>query len=203
MAEHYDHFGGVSPINDQVRALIAALRPELDRHGISLPIYWGNRNWHPLLADTLAEMTGTGIKKALAVVLAAYSSYSSCRQYREDIARARGCRRPRRSPGRQDPGLLQPPRLHRRQCRPCPRSARVDSPPAAATPCRSPSPRTAFRSRWRGTATMSTSFAKRAGLVAGEVGIRPEQLGARLPEPERPAGRSLARARYPRFISRT
>ncbi len=56
VAEHYDHFGGVSPINAQVRDLIAALRPELDRHGISLPIYWGNRNWHPMLADTLAEM---------------------------------------------------------------------------------------------------------------------------------------------------
>ncbi len=88
VAEHYDHFGGVSPINAQIRELIAALRPELDRHGISLPIFWGNRNWHPMLADTLAEMTAHGVKRALAVVLAAYSSYSSCRQYREDIARA-------------------------------------------------------------------------------------------------------------------
>src|SRR5580704_5525610 len=77
VAEHYNHFGGVSPINAQVRALIAALRLELDRHEISLPIYWGNRNWHPLLADTVAEMTAAGIKRALAVVLAAYSSYSS------------------------------------------------------------------------------------------------------------------------------
>ncbi len=89
VAEHYHHFGGVSPINAQVRALIGALRPELDQHGISLPIYWGNRNWHPFLADALTEMTGAGIKRALAVVLAAYSSYSSCRQYREDIERAR------------------------------------------------------------------------------------------------------------------
>jgi protoporphyrin/coproporphyrin ferrochelatase len=89
VAEHYSHFGGVSPINAQVRALIAALGPELDQHGISLPIYWGNRNWHPLLADTLSEMTAAGIKRALAVVLAAFSSYSSCRQYREDIERAR------------------------------------------------------------------------------------------------------------------
>jgi protoporphyrin/coproporphyrin ferrochelatase len=88
VAEHYDHFDGVSPINAQIRALIAALRPELDRHGISLPIYWGNRNWQPMLADTLAEMTAQGVKRALAVVHAAYSSYSSCRQYREDIARA-------------------------------------------------------------------------------------------------------------------
>jgi ferrochelatase len=89
VAEHYGHFGGVSPINAQVRALIAALRHELDRHGISLPIYWGNRNWHPLLADTVSEMTAAGIQRALAVVLAAFSSYSSCRQYREDIERAR------------------------------------------------------------------------------------------------------------------
>jgi len=88
VAEHYYHFDGVSPINAQVRELIEALRLELDAHGISLPIFWGNRNWHPMLGDTLAEMTRRGIRKALAVVLAAYSSYSSCRQYREDIARA-------------------------------------------------------------------------------------------------------------------
>jgi ferrochelatase len=94
VAEHYDHFGGVSPINGQVRALISALRPELERHGIRLPIYWGNRNWHPLLAETLAQMTGHGVKRALAVVLAAYSSYSSCRQYREDIGRAQAAAGP-------------------------------------------------------------------------------------------------------------
>ncbi len=88
VAEHYYHFGGVSPINDQARALIGALRIELDRHGVGLPIYWGNRNWHPFLADTLGAMAGAGARRALALVLAAYSSYSSCRQYREDIARA-------------------------------------------------------------------------------------------------------------------
>ncbi len=88
VAEHYYHFGGASPINDQVRALIAELKPELERHGIHLPIYWGNRNWHPMLADTLVAMAGDGVKRALGLVLAAYSSYSSCRQYREDIARA-------------------------------------------------------------------------------------------------------------------
>jgi ferrochelatase len=89
VAEHYHHFGGVSPINQQVRDLIAALEPELRAHGIDLPIAWGNRNWHPLLPDTLRTMVGQGVRKALAVVLAAYSSYSSCRQYREDIQRAR------------------------------------------------------------------------------------------------------------------
>lgn len=89
VAEHYHHFGGVSPINAQVRELIAGLAPELRRHGVTTPIYWGNRNWDPMLADTLREMAAAGVKKALAVVLAAYSSYSSCRQYREDVGRAR------------------------------------------------------------------------------------------------------------------
>jgi ferrochelatase len=89
VAEHYHHFGGVSPINAQVRAVIGALTRELERSGISLPIYWGNRNWHPMLAETLAEMTAAGVEKALAFVMAAYSSYSSCRQYREDIEQAR------------------------------------------------------------------------------------------------------------------
>jgi ferrochelatase len=89
VAEHYHHFGGVSPINAQVRRLIAALRPELDQQGITLPIYWGNRNWYPLLTEAMAEMGRDGIDRALAVVLAAYSSYSSCRQYREDIEHAR------------------------------------------------------------------------------------------------------------------
>jgi ferrochelatase len=90
VAEHYHHFGGVSPINGQVRELIAALRPALDEGGVSLPVYWGNRNWHPMLADTMRTMAESGVKHALALVLAAYSSYSSCRQYREDIERARG-----------------------------------------------------------------------------------------------------------------
>ena len=86
VAEHYYHFDGVSPINQQCRDLIAALRPELDNHGIDLPIYWGNRNWDPLLPDTLQEMKEAGVKQALAFVTASYSSWSSCRQYRENIA---------------------------------------------------------------------------------------------------------------------
>jgi ferrochelatase len=88
VAEHYHHFGGKSPINDQCRALVAALRTELDAHGIRLPIYWGNRNWHPFLADTVRQMRNDGITHALAFVTAAYSSYSGCRQYRENIAAA-------------------------------------------------------------------------------------------------------------------
>lgn len=88
VAEHYRQFGGVSPINEQARALIAALREELTAHGLHLPIYWGNRNWHPFLADTLQQMANDGIRSALAFFPSAYSSYSSCRQYREDIERA-------------------------------------------------------------------------------------------------------------------
>jgi len=88
VAEHYNQFGGRSPINDQNRALIAAIETELATHGPKLPIYWGNRNWHPLLPDTLRKMAADGVQRALAFVTSAYSSYSSCRQYRENIAAA-------------------------------------------------------------------------------------------------------------------
>jgi ferrochelatase len=88
VAEHYYHFDGKSPINQQTRDLIAAIKDELHQHGPKLPVYWGNRNWHPMLADTLRQMKQDGIKSALAFVTSAYSSYSGCRQYREDIARA-------------------------------------------------------------------------------------------------------------------
>ncbi len=89
VAEHYYHFDGISPINGQVRDLIAVLTPELRSAGVDLPVYWGNRNWTPMLADTMQQMKDDGVTHALGVVLAAYSSYSSCRQYREDIAKAR------------------------------------------------------------------------------------------------------------------
>jgi ferrochelatase len=89
VAHHYEQFGGVSPLNAQNRALIANLVTELNAHGPQLPVYWGNRNWHPLLADTLRQMADDGIRRALAFVTSAYSSYSGCRQYLEDIERAR------------------------------------------------------------------------------------------------------------------
>jgi ferrochelatase len=88
VAEHYYRFGGRSPINEQNRQLIAALERELAEHGPHLPVYWGNRNWHPLLADTLRKMAADGVRRALAFVTSAFSSYSGCRQYREDIASA-------------------------------------------------------------------------------------------------------------------
>ena len=88
VAHHYRAFGGVSPINDQNRELKAALEAELERRGIDLPVLWGNRNWDPYLADTLREAAAAGHRKLIAVATSAYSSYSSCRQYREDFALA-------------------------------------------------------------------------------------------------------------------
>lgn len=88
VAEHYQHFGGVSPINAQNRALIAALEAELRDHGIGLPIYFGNRNWHPLLTDTMQRMASDGVKRAIAFFTSAFSSYSGCRQYRENVQAA-------------------------------------------------------------------------------------------------------------------
>ncbi len=89
VAEHYYHFGGKSPINDQNRALISGLESELARQGPHLPVYWGNRNWHPFLADTLRRMQADGIQNALAFVTSVFSSYSGCRQYLEDVEKAR------------------------------------------------------------------------------------------------------------------
>lgn len=89
VAEHYYHFDGRSPINQQNRDLIAALRQLLDAEGPALPIYWGNRNWHPMLADTIRQMRDDGVRRALAFVTSTFSSYSGCRQYRENIDAAR------------------------------------------------------------------------------------------------------------------
>jgi ferrochelatase len=88
VAEHYYHFGGVSPINAQNRALIDALEIDLRTQGIQLPIYFGNRNWEPFLVDTLSQMRKDGVRDVLVFVTSAYSSYSGCRQYREDVTRA-------------------------------------------------------------------------------------------------------------------
>lgn len=91
VSRHYlEHFGGVSPINAQTRALKEAVETELAARGPELPVYWGNRNWHPMLADTLESMRRDGIQHALALVTSAFPSYSGCRQYREDVWTARG-----------------------------------------------------------------------------------------------------------------
>ncbi len=89
VARHYLHFGGVSPINRLNRELIAAVERELADAGIELPVYFGNRNWHPLVADTVATMAADGVRDALVFPTSAYGGYSACRQYHEDIAGAR------------------------------------------------------------------------------------------------------------------
>jgi ferrochelatase len=88
VAHHYDQFGGVSPINAQNRALIKALEAELAADGPHLPVYFGNRNWNPFITDTVREMRDAGVKRAIAFVTSGFSTYSGCRQYREDIIRA-------------------------------------------------------------------------------------------------------------------
>ena len=85
VSHHYKLFDGVSPINAQNRALIAALRKELEANGPNLPIYFGNRNWHPLLPDTFQQMAGDGVQRVLAFFTSMFSSYSGCRQYRENL----------------------------------------------------------------------------------------------------------------------
>ena len=85
VGQHYFRFGGRSPINDQNRALLEALRADLAAHGIDLPVYWGNRNWDPYLTDAVAQMAADGVTRAAAFTTSAYASYSSCRQYRENL----------------------------------------------------------------------------------------------------------------------
>ena len=89
VAVHYHHFGGKSPINEQNLALIAALKEELARRGHELPVYWGNRNWYPLIPETLQQMKDDRVGKAIALFTSAFSSYSGCRQYRENIIAGR------------------------------------------------------------------------------------------------------------------
>ncbi|GGO54821.1 putative ferrochelatase [Streptomyces daqingensis] len=88
VGEHYFQFGGVSPINDQCRRLLEAVREEFSATAVDLPVYWGNRNWKPYLTDTLREMVHDGRRRVLTLVTSAYASYSGCRQYRENLAEA-------------------------------------------------------------------------------------------------------------------
>ena len=100
IAARYQRFGGVSPINAHTRAFIAALERDLATHGPDLPVYWGNRNWHPFLKDTARQMVADGVHNALVYITSLFSSYSGCRQYREDLYRAMD-------------GLPDAPRLHK------------------------------------------------------------------------------------------
>lgn len=90
VAQHYYHYDGVSPINEQNQNLLAALTAEFARTGIDLPLYWGNRNWAPYVEDTVQQMRADGVRRAVVLATSATTSYSSCRQYREDLARAAG-----------------------------------------------------------------------------------------------------------------
>src|SRR3954462_11141478 len=90
VAEHYPRFGGRSPINDQNREFVAAVEEDLRAAGLDVPVYWGNRSWNPYLSDTIAQMRADGITRAACVLTSAYSSYSGCRQYRENLAEAFG-----------------------------------------------------------------------------------------------------------------
>jgi ferrochelatase len=89
VAEHYHHFGGVSPINEQNQALISALEAELRSVGVDMPVYWGNRNWAPYVEDAWRQMADDGVEHAYVLATSAYASFSGCRQYHEDVARAR------------------------------------------------------------------------------------------------------------------
>src|SRR6478752_552560 len=111
VGEHYLLLGGRSPINDLNRSLLDAIRTDLGAHGIDLPVYWGNRNWDPYLADTVATMAEDGVTRAACFTTSAYSSYSSCRQYREDLAAAAVAGGPRLDRLRSyynHPGFLEP-----------------------------------------------------------------------------------------------
>ncbi|GAB2670924.1 ferrochelatase [Saccharopolyspora gloriosae] len=89
VAEHYHHFGGVSPINRLNREIMAGLQEQLRAEGRDLPVYWGNRNWHPMIEDTVARMAEDGVRRALVFPTSAWGGYSGCKQYHEDIVRAR------------------------------------------------------------------------------------------------------------------
>lgn len=114
VAQHYYHFGGVSPINAQNRALLAALRADFMANGLEMPIYWGNRNWTPTINEALTQMRDDGVRNAIAILTSAYASFSSCRQYLDAIERARaevGADAPRVDRLRQyfnHPGFVEP-----------------------------------------------------------------------------------------------
>jgi len=104
VGQHYFLFGGRSPINDQNRGFLAALRADLADHGLDLPVYWGNRNWDPYLTDAVAQMRADGITRVAVFTTSAYASYSSCRQYRENLFAAREALRD--APGGTEPGIV-------------------------------------------------------------------------------------------------
>ena len=130
VAEHYFQFGGRSPINDLNREFQEELREDFKGSGIDLPIYWGNRNWDPYLTDTVRAMRDDGVTRAACFMTSAYSSYSSCRQYREDLADATMA--VEGAPRLEKLGRLRPPGLRRADGRREPGSAGAAPPPRCA-----------------------------------------------------------------------
>ncbi len=200
VAEHYYHFGGVSPINQQCRDLLAAIDADFAAHGVTCPTYWGNRNWQPMLADTVAQMRDDGVEPALGFATSAYGGYSSCRQYWEDIARARAKVGPGAPADRQAAAVLRPPRLRRAARRRGPRRAGRRSTRPAAPPPGWSSPPTPSRS----------SMADDAGPDGGRYTAQlQETAGAGARAPPRPtcrgtwSGRAAPARRRCRGWSRT
>ncbi len=195
VAHHYELFGGVSPINAQNRELIGALRVELDAHGIDLPIYFGNRNWRPLLADTLREMAADGVERALAFFTSAYSSYSGCRQYRENLYDAQqlvGPDAPEVVKTRMffnHPGWVEANADHL--------ASRAGADPEGAPRRRPRGVHGPFDPARDGAGVPLRGAAARE-LPAGRRGRGRNRHGPRLPEPQWAAPRPLARARHPR-----
>jgi ferrochelatase len=170
VAAHYLEFGGVSPINEQNRALVAALSDTLAPRHQSLPVYWGNRNWHPYLPDVVRSMAADGIQRAAAFVTSAYSSYSSCRQYVEDLARARD----EAGPGAPELVKLRPYFNHPGFVEPLAdglRAARALAGPAAPVLMSAHS----IPSAMAATCAYEDQLAETAGLVAEGAGVPREQ----------------------------
>ncbi len=204
VAEHYYAFGGVSPINQQCRDLVAAIEKDFAASGVGLPVYWGNRNWDPYLADTVAAMAADGVRSALAFVTSAYSSFSSCRQYLDDIARARaqvGDGAPRIDklrPYFNHPGFIEPLADAT--------AAAVESLPAAVRDqadlvfTAHSIPAAMAAASGPGGGAYPAQLTEAAGLVrrAGRGAV----LAAGLSEPERPAVPAVARPRRPRLHQR-
>ena len=199
VAEHYQHFGGVSPINQQSRDLLAAIRADFAAHGVDLPVYWGNRNWHPMLADTVAADARRRRSSARwRSSTSAYGGYSSCRQYLEDIAAARAAVGPERADDRQAAAVPRPPRLRRaaRRRGPAPRWPRSTRP--AGPPPGWSSPPTRSRSSMAAAAGPQRrpvrGAAARDRAAGGRARPPPTCLGPGLAEPLRPAARAVAGA---------
>ena len=211
VAEHYHAVGGVSPINQQCRDLIAAVGKDFATAGLDLPIYWGNRNWDPYLTETVAEMAAAGVRRALAFVTSAYGSYSSCRQYLDDIERARaevGPGAPRIDKIRHffsHPGFTEPfADATLRAIESLPAGVRPDVPlvftahsvPEAMAAASGPPPGGRYPAQLAEAARLIAGrvngAAEPAGRSAGRPGRR-ASVAAGLPEPQRAAVTALAR----------